>query len=50
MQPGQIPNFGKFPRSFFYPADYVNLNSNANQKANHDVKVFWDNNPDGFIN
>lgn len=50
MQPGQIPVFGKFPRSFFYPAEHVNLNSNAAQKANHDVKVFWDNNPDGFIN
>ncbi len=50
MQPGQIPNFGKFPRTFFYPADHVNLNANAQQKANHDVKVFWDNNPDGFIN
>jgi hypothetical protein len=50
MQPGQIPQFGKFPRSFFYPADHVNLNSNAAQKASHDVKVFWDNNPDGFIN
>ena len=50
MQPGQIPDFGKFPRSFFYPADHVNLNSNAEQKASHDVKVFWDNNPDGFIN
>lgn len=49
MQPGQIPNFGKFPRTFFYPGDYVNLNSNATQKASHDVKVFWDNNPDGFI-
>jgi hypothetical protein len=49
MQPGQIPNFGKFPRSFFYPADHVNLNSKAKQKASHDVKVFWDNNPDGFI-
>lgn len=50
MQPGQIANFGKFPRSFFYPNDFVTLNSNASQKASHDVKVFWDNNPDGFIN
>jgi hypothetical protein len=50
MQPGQIPNFGKFPRTFFYPGDHVNLNSNAAQKANHDVTVFWDNNPAGFIN
>ena len=49
MQPGQIAAFGKFPRSFFYPADHVNLNSGAVQKASHDVKVFWDNNPDGFI-
>lgn len=49
MQPGQIPNFGKFPRTFFYPGDHVNLNSNAPQKASHDIKVFWDNNPDGFI-
>lgn len=50
MQPGQIASFGKFPRSFFYPADHINLNANAAQKASHDVKVFWDNNPDGFIN
>lgn len=50
MQPGQIPQFGKFPRSFFYPNDHVNLNNQAVQKASHDVKVFWDNNPDGFIN
>lgn len=50
MQPGQIPNFGKFPRTFFYPGDHVNLNSSAAQKANHDVTVFWDNNPAGFIN
>lgn len=49
MQPGQIPSFGRFPRTFFYPSDHVNLNSNAPQKASHDVKVFWDNNPDGFI-
>jgi len=50
MQPGQIPNFGKFPRTFFYPGDHVNLNSSAAQKASHDVTVFWDNNPAGFIN
>jgi hypothetical protein len=49
MQPGQIPNFGKFPRSFFYPNDYVVLNTNATQKQNHDVQVFWDKNPAGFI-
>ncbi len=49
MQPGQIANFGRFPRTFFYPADHINLNSNATQKDNHDVRVFWDNNPIGFI-
>jgi len=50
MQLGQIPNFGKFPRTFFYPTDYVVRNINAEQKTNHDAKVFWDNNADGFIN
>lgn len=51
MQPGQIPNFGAFPRTFFYPNDYVVRNSKADQKADHNVRVFWDNNPlVGFIN
>lgn len=49
MQPGQIASFGKFPRTFFYPITFVTLNSNGNQKASHDVTVFWDNNPAGFI-
>lgn len=48
MQPGQIPEFGNFPRTFVYPDSYVNRNPNAQQKSNT-VKVFWDNNPDGFI-
>ena len=50
MQPGQIPNFGSFPRTFLYPANTVERNKNAPQKDNNRVKVFWDNNPDGFIN
>ncbi|MBX2961678.1 MAG: SusD/RagB family nutrient-binding outer membrane lipoprotein [Cyclobacteriaceae bacterium] len=50
MQPGQIPSFGKFPRTFFYPNDHVVQNNKANQKPDHDVRVFWDNNPPGFIN
>ena len=50
MQPGLNPVVGKFPRSFIYPDAYVNRNSNAKQKADFGVKVFWDNNPDGFIN
>jgi hypothetical protein len=49
MQPALIANAGNFPRSFIYPANYVNTNSNAVQKADFKVKVFWDNNPDGFI-
>lgn len=49
MQPGQVPDIGAFPRTFFYPNDYVVRNGNAEQKAGHGVKVFWDTNPDGFI-
>jgi hypothetical protein len=49
MQPGQIANFGNFPRSFFYPNDLVVRNRNVSQKANHNVRVFWDTNPADFI-
>lgn len=50
MQPGQIPNFGKFPRTFLYPNDLVTRNKNVEQKSEgHDARVFWDNNPPGFI-
>jgi hypothetical protein len=40
---------GDFTRSMLYPANYVNLNQNAQQKASPSVQVFWDNNPPGFI-
>ena len=40
---------GDFTRSMLYPATYVNLNQNAQQKASPAVQVFWDNNPPGFI-
>lgn len=50
MQPGQIANFGAFPRTFFYPSSHVERNSNAPQKPDHNVQVFWDTNPAGFIN
>jgi hypothetical protein len=40
---------GDFTRSMLYPANYVNLNQNAQQKASPAVQVFWDNNPPGFI-
>lgn len=49
QQPGQVPDIGKFPRTFFYPNDYVVRNRNAEQKPDHDVRVFWDTNPPGFI-
>lgn len=49
MQPTREPSPGDFVRSMFYPADYVNLNANASQKAITD-QVFWDTNPPGFIN
>lgn len=49
MQPSLQPVAGEFPRSFIYPAIHVNTNSNAKQKGDFKVKVFWDNNPDGFI-
>ncbi len=35
---------GSFVRSFFYPADEANTNSNIQQKANVEVQVFWDTN------
>jgi hypothetical protein len=39
------PNPGAFVRSYYYPLDYVTRNSNAKQKANATVQVFWDTNP-----
>jgi hypothetical protein len=49
MQPGQVTTDGLFPRTFLYPTDYVVRNNTAEQKADHNVQVFWDNNPAGFI-
>ena len=48
MQPPVI-SAGDFPRSFFYPKNALDNNTNITQKL-LTVKVFWDNNPDGFIN
>lgn len=48
MQPTRDPNAGDFPRLMFYPADYVNLNAKASQRAITE-QVFWDTNPAGFI-
>lgn len=43
MQPGLIPNFGTFPKSYLYPSNYANRNNKATQKnvAGNGV-VFWD--------
>jgi len=49
LQPALAPNPGLFYRSFTYPAVFVIRNSNAVQKTTNTVKVFWDNNPDGFV-
>ncbi|MDZ4715893.1 MAG: SusD/RagB family nutrient-binding outer membrane lipoprotein [Cytophagales bacterium] len=50
LQPALSPTPGSFYRSFTYPAVYVIRNSTAVQKPDNKVKVFWDTNPDGFIN
>jgi len=49
LQPALSPNPGNFYRSFTYPAVYVFRNGNSTQKPDDKVKVFWDNNPDGFV-
>lgn len=36
---------GEFPRSFWYPANYVNRNENAGQKSDLSGQIFWDTNP-----
>lgn len=49
MQPGLLTNVGDYPRSFFYPNNYIVTNNTAVQKASQRVRVFWDTNPEGFI-
>lgn len=44
MQPVINATPGEFPRSFWYPANFANLNSSVEQKANLGNKVFWDTN------
>ncbi|WP_115463206.1 SusD/RagB family nutrient-binding outer membrane lipoprotein [Winogradskyella aurantiaca] len=45
VPPNIEPNPGAFIRSLFYPANFVNNNSNATQKAAVTEQVFWDTNP-----
>ena len=44
LQPNIEPSPGNFPKSMWYPSNYANTNSNATQKSDLDVQVFWDNN------
>lgn len=48
LQPTKSATPGKFIRSFLYPGDLVNLNSNVSSKVDNDVRVFWDKNPDNI--
>ena len=49
LQPTREAASGDFPRTFWYPSDYVALNANATQKGGQTNQVFWDTNPAGFI-
>ena len=49
MQAGLLANFGEYPRSFFYPNNYMVTNNTAVQKPSQTQRVFWDTNPAGFI-
>jgi hypothetical protein len=44
MQPVINPQPGDFPRSFWYPANFANLNNTVEQKSNMSSQVFWDSN------
>ena len=43
LQPNIEPNPGGFIRSFYYPGDHANNNSNISQKSGVTEPVFWDN-------
>jgi hypothetical protein len=45
MQPALEGNPGSFVRSFMYPTNYMVTNTNAVQKPDVSVQVFWDKNP-----
>jgi hypothetical protein len=50
LQPLRLDDPSPFARSFWYPSNYVNRNSNASQKADVTVPVFWDSNAPGCAN
>jgi hypothetical protein len=45
LQPNLEPSPGGFIRSMLYPQSYAATNSNASQKPDQTVRVFWDTNP-----
>lgn len=45
LQPALEANPGPFIRSFLYPNNYMVTNTNAVQKPDNAVQVFWDKNP-----
>ena len=49
LQPLRLADQGQFPRTLWYPANFVNRNSdpNATQKPNLSGPTFWDTNPAG---
>lgn len=49
LQPALSPSPGVFVRSFLFPNTAVDTNSNINQKPDQTVPVFWDTNPEGFV-
>ncbi|WP_159092182.1 SusD/RagB family nutrient-binding outer membrane lipoprotein [Aquimarina sp. Aq107] len=49
LQPSLLANPGVFIRSFLYPSSLVDRNNNVEQKANQAIPVFWDTNPEGFV-
>ena len=48
MAPALEQSPGPFIRSFFLPADHVNLNANTSQKV-LTQQIFWDTNPADFV-
>jgi len=50
LQPLRLPAQDQFTRTFWYPSSYVNRNSNATQKPDVSVPVFWDTNGPGCAN
>lgn len=46
----RVQDPGTFLRSMWYPQVAADNNINITQKTNPDTPVFWDTNPDGFVN